>query len=151
MHHEWEYLNPWIERFFKNKLRRLNNERNFDVVRYIAEHFDERNQEFDEIDLFSMMTTMKERQLIEQQVLQNQNIVYSIVTREPEMVTRALRLANVGEMEIEPIYKTKYKSIETDLFESGPSVDIDHDFQIIDMKHPHPYHKIATFIREPKE
>lgn len=152
MHHEWEHLNEWKAMLIKKELKRLNNKTNFDYVRHIAEQYDEKNQKFDEIDLFSMMdTTGQEQQLLNEQILQNKNILYSIVTREPEIVTKYLHLDYVDEMEVEPIYKTNFQLINTDLFQRRESVDIENGFRIIDMQHPHPYHKIPTFIRHPKE
>lgn len=150
MHHEWGRWNEWKAKFIKKELKILYNRTNFDYIRYIAEHYDEEKVKFNEIDLLSMMDTGKERQLIDEQILQNKNILYSIVTREPETVIKNLRLENVDE-EVEPIYQTHFRLIITDLFQNRESVDIENSFQIIDMKLPHPYHNIPTFIRDPKE
>ncbi len=148
MFDEWPKLGEYKQRFYRDCMNKLDNAMPFDYVEFIAEYFDVKNDEYDEINLFetSNKTVSSERHLISEQIINNENVVYSIVARDIDDVTNVLKLSNDGrENGMENYYKTNYQIFKTKMFKNLASESP--NFNLIDKKN----HKITAFIVEPKE
>lgn len=93
-----------------------------EYVLFIAEHFLRTDDEmFDEKDLVSLMDVTHEKHLLSSQLIDNKNVVYSILMGEPQNVPKEF-FSKTKEMETENINKTEYYCYEsTELFKENDS------------------------------
>lgn len=150
LNNEWTKLYEHKERFLYKQFKDFNNEYDLQYTKIICQNFDEGNDEFDEKNLFKTLDSCNEPQLLSEQILHNENVVYSIDTRNVDMVSTALESNNDPEVETEEIYNRNFYVFETELFKIElPGSTDEQLFKITDLKYPN--HKIAAFIKLPEE